>query len=190
MTDQTMLAEKPLDTKSGMFSRWLFALLEQIACGVLMLFHTLEREVDIGTYHYEEPLSVLTVLDGSEWHMPYLIVMVLFFTATAMMAVPLVVDRFRKIRVLIVMLIAQVVFAATNITALVVLKSLIDQQTVLGIPFECNLTVLGCIYLVVTAFATLELVMTMIAVRKRQKLAAEATNAAPVPSEETGASEE
>ncbi len=172
-----------LSVKDGMFSRWLLATLEMLACGVLMLFGTVEIYHEHFGLQYDESgmlvlsesepiwVDIQTVLADSAWSTTYTMILVGYFCVVAAMAVPLFVKRFRLIPVISAALGVTLSFTGVNAAILWTSIDSIAQKTYNGIPYEASLTEIGMIYFIVSAFAVLELALAIVALHKKKRQA-------------------
>ncbi|MBR5134810.1 MAG: hypothetical protein IKV35_04365 [Clostridia bacterium] len=167
--EEAPVSKKPLIADKDLFARWLFAWLLQVGCGVLAMLETVMKSVDIGSYRYIENDSIGAILKETAWHTTYTAAVVVFFAAAAMMAIPLVVDRLKRPVIVGGMLAVQSVFLCANVGTFYAVKPLLEQQTYMGFPWRCEWSTLGYIYLVVSAFAVLELVLLWRVLGKRAK---------------------
>lgn len=164
--------KKPLIADKDLFARWLFLFAEQITCGVLALLPSPAGIVQRTAYflngYHNENYRLLDWVKDTEWETTYRLVIGVFFVAVAFTAIGLFSDRFKRRYTLIGMLIANVVFTASNLLFFFSFKPAIEAQSYIGIPWKVSWTNTGYVYLVVSAFAILEIVMTLLALRKRR----------------------
>lgn len=175
----TVAVRSPLADKD-LFGQWLFMAALQVTCAVMALLPKplglVQRTAFFITGFINENYSLLDWANDTAWKTAYWLVIGVFVAGAVLMVAALFIDRWKRRYLLWGMFAVHVIFLAANLSLFYVIKPIMEKQTVVGIPWEVSWSNSGYIYLVVSAFALLELVMTTVALSKRAKAAIKEEN--------------